>query len=184
MLERGKIIEDVLIALGNISSFNDNLSDEYKVAIRLLDNTISDLNKNTRFLFNSLTEKLNYAQLEQNHLGEYVYYRPKGLVNLLGGSHLRMEGEYILSKIKDDYITYSRAINFNEIPDYMEDYIKGSLGIKMTIAFSQYNDKLNYFDSMMNEELIRIQANELNSSSNVSYLEKAFPVKHNWITGG
>jgi hypothetical protein len=145
-LNKGKIISDVLLMLGNTRDYNESQSQEYQIAERLYANIIEEFMYNKRLLFNSATVELNYAETnDRNRFGDYKYKLPVGVINIIGPDDIRMEGEYIYSKTKDAVCTYCKLIPENEIPEYMTLLIKYTLATQMAVTYPQYAMKLEMF---------------------------------------
>ena len=161
MLSKGDIISNVLLMLGNVRDYNEPTSEEHKIADTLFDKVIDELVYNKRLLFNAATVKLNYAQSERNYAGEYKYLLPYGLVNLIGPADIRMEGEFIYSRNKDQHVKYCKKILLNEIPDYMIPLITYRLAMEMCLAYSQYLTKLELFMMTYDKLLDDLYKNEV-----------------------
>ncbi len=57
-MDRGKIISETLLMLGENSIYNDNKSDMYKICEKMLDSVIDNIATSSAFLFNAITVKL------------------------------------------------------------------------------------------------------------------------------
>lgn len=167
MLSKGNIIEKILIRLGNTRSYNDDMSREYQVCSNLYEQVIKDMMINNRLLFNAVTVPLNYADRTRNKDGEYKYNLPLGFLNLISISGVgRIEGYFIFSPEENLEMTYCKDVPNNTIPDYMEEYITGLVGVEMCLAYAQYQPKIGIFQAMVQEEEIALNRVEINTSRN------------------
>ena len=162
-INKGQIIGDVMLMLGNSRDYNEPSSEEYIIAGRLFDKALNDMFYNKKLLFNAATVKLNYAQKDRNHAGEYKYLLPYGMINIISPSDIRMEGEFIYSRAKDLYVKYCRKIPLNEIPEYITPLFQYRLAIEMAMTFKQYEHKLQLFAATHTKLLGDIQMNEIDN---------------------
>ena len=57
-MDRGEIITETLLMLGENDVYNDNKSDMYEICEKMLDSVISNIATSSAFLFNAITTKL------------------------------------------------------------------------------------------------------------------------------
>lgn len=176
MLERGNIIEQALILVGNINEYNDNRSKTYQMATKLLDKIVDTACGNNDFNFPSTTVTLTESVLN-SETGEYRYnipvdflgikkkitvntrtpFKVESIRDLVASSQrvsLRVEGEYIYSYNNPLILNYVRKIPLKEFPAYMEDYLIHSLAVKLAQALPAYADKL----PLLKQELKEMKA--------------------------
>lgn len=161
MLDRGKIIQTVLLKLGNTTDYNDNEEKEYKIANLLLDDVIREVKINQNYLFNAVEVKLNRAEDGVNHRDEYKYHEPVGWLNFVNRpQNVRKIGKFIFSKEEEVYITYCKEIQFTEIPLNMENVLIYSLAFAMTSAFPQYAKRKGEFEGMLLKGIEEVKISE------------------------
>lgn len=174
MLERGQIIELALITVGNITDYNDNRSNIYQLATKLLDSIADSVCKSNEFNFPSTTVQLTVSELDTN-TGEHRYNIPedflgikkKPIVNtrtpftvesvrsLVRGNKpidLRLEGEYIYSYSNPLILNYVRRLPLTEFPEYIKDYLVLMLAVKLAQTIPMYADRLPYLEIKLNYE--------------------------------
>lgn len=163
-MDKGKIIELTLLRLGKNNSYNDNKSSEYQVAAELLDDVLENLAKDTALLYNSTTVVLNKFSVEKNSLGENRFNKPVDLLNIIRTDVItREEGEFIYSSSDNVKLQYCRKISILETPLYMKELIIFELCKLMSLAFSSYQDKLQYFEAKAEMERQKIINNQMNN---------------------
>lgn len=164
MLNKGNVIELALLKLGKNQEYNDNKSDEYIVANKLLDNVVEFLAKDTTLLFNATTIKLTKYSSYKNEFDEYIYNKPADMLNIIKiQTDAREDGEYILSKDKEVIITYCRKVDIINLPNYINDLLVYSLCVEMCLAFSSYTDRQEYFIAKQFEEKQKLISNQINN---------------------
>ena len=158
MINKSTIIEQAFIRLGEVGTiYNDNRSEQYKVATILLDGIIDTIAVDNNFLFNATTVTLSKAIEQQNELGEYRYNMPIDFLNAVRLSNgARIEGEFIYSTEDSVKITYCRKININELPNYLRNLLIYSLASSLADAYSAYENKKQLMLSYYNAEVIKI----------------------------
>lgn len=174
MLERGNIIEQALLKVGNITDYNDNRSDIYKVADTLLNNVVDKACKSNEFSFNTTTVIL--TQVGKDEItGEYRYNIPEDFLGLkkklisnapipfgiesvaqLAHSsrrqNLRLQGEYIYSYNNPLRLNYARKMILTEIPEYMQEYLILELAKSLCMSIRMYADSLPAIDAYIKAE--------------------------------
>lgn len=149
-MDKGKIIKDAFLTVGDNGIFNDNKSDKYKVAEGLLDTVIATLATETDFLFNSITTKL--TSIGKNDLNENRFNVPIDYLNIVRADKaFRLEGEYLYSASGELYIQYCRKIPFEEFPDSMMTLVVMALAKKLSVAFSAYNNRYPLLEQQYEE---------------------------------
>lgn len=139
-MDKGNIIKQAFLKLGDNNAFNDNKGDKYKVADGLLDKIISTIAIEADFLFNAVTTKL--TSVGQNNLGENKFNLPIDYLNIItADKKFRIEGEFAYSKESELNIQYCRKIPLSEYPANMFDVLVLSLAKEIALAFSTYNNK-------------------------------------------
>lgn len=182
MLERGYIIEQALITVGNITDYNDNRSASYQMASKLLDAIVDKTCKNNEFNFCSTTVTLTESVVS-SETGEYCYNIPEDflgikksiqlntrtpfrvesireLVNSSNKISLRVEGEYIYSYENPLKLNYVRKIPLSEFPPYMEDYLIKALAVRLAQALPAFADKLPLLKQELKEEKADVTLSE------------------------
>lgn len=163
-MDKGRIIELSLLRLGKNNEYNDNKSKEYTVAEKLLDDVLDSLAKDTSLLYNSTTVILNKFTPGENSLNEKRFNKPVDLVNIIRMDVTsREEGEFIYSSSDTVKMQYCREISILETPIYMKDLIIYELCKLMCLAFSSYQDKLQYFEAKAELERQKIINNQMNN---------------------
>lgn len=155
MLSKDKIISTSLLKLGEVDAYSDNRSDIYKIAGKLLDNVIDTVATRNDFLFNATTVKLTkYSELD----GEIIYNKPVDFLNkiMFIGGEARIEGEFIYSEVEDLKLQYCKKIDFNEISDYMFNYLIYALATELSETYTQYTSRLEVLNTRLEQERINI----------------------------
>lgn len=154
-MDRGEIIKQAFLKVGDNNAFNDNKGDKYQVADGLLDMIIKNIAIETDFLFNAITLKL--TTVGQNELGENKFNIPIDFLNIIQGNNdFRIEGEFIYSKSTDLYIQYCRKIDLTEVPEHMFNIIVIYLAKEISLAFNAYNSRYLFLQQQFNEEKRKI----------------------------
>ena len=154
-MDRGEIIKQAFLKVGDNNAFNDNKGDKYQVADGLLDMIIKNIAIETDFLFNTITVKL--TTVGQNELGENKFNIPIDFLNIIQGNNdFRIEGEFIYSKSTDLYIQYCRKIDLTEIPEHMFNITVMYLAKEISLAFNAYNSRYPFLQQQFNEEKRKI----------------------------
>lgn len=171
MLERGKIIELALIKVGNITDYNDNRSNIYQVATKLLDDIAETVCKSNEFNFPSTTVKLTVSSIISD-TGEHRYNIPEDflgvkkqpiintptpfkvesietLVRGNRGLDIRVEGEYIYSYSNPLILNYVRKLQLTEFPDYIKDYLVLMLAVNLAQTIPMYADRLPFLEKKL-----------------------------------
>lgn len=156
MIDKGRVVRSCLLKLGKNDAYNDNKTDEYRIAEDLLENIIDNIAKETTFLFNSTTVKL--TSVGKNELGEYKFNPPIDNLNIIRANtkKFRTEGEFIYSNEKEIYIQYCRDIQISEYPDNLFDYLVAALCVEMCLSFNAYQDRIGYFENLKAKEKYKI----------------------------
>ena len=154
-MDRGEIIKQAFLKVGDNNAFNDNKGDKYQGADGLLDMIIKNIAIETDFLFNAITVKL--TTVGQNELGENKFNIPIDFLNIIqGNDDFRFEGEFIYSKSSNLYIQYCRKIDLTEVPENMFNIIVVYLAKEISLAFNAYNSRYPFLQQQFNEEKRKI----------------------------
>lgn len=154
-MDKGEIVKQAFLKLGDNNAFNDNKGDKYQVANGLLDTIIKNISVETDFLFNAVTVKL--TNVGRNELGENKFNLPIDFLNIIqSNTKYRIEGEFIYSDVNELYIQYCRKIDLSEIPDNMFNIIVTYLAREMSLAFSAYNNRYQFLQQQFDEEKRKI----------------------------
>jgi hypothetical protein len=142
-MNKDKIIQTAFIKLGEVHNrYNDNSSDQYKIAYFLLDDIIDNLAYDSTYLFNSTTVKLIMATDTKDEKGRYRYNIPNDFLNIITTvADLTIEGEFFYSYSKNPILTYCRKIDFLEYPNYLFPLLVGSLMNSLCDAYATYTTK-------------------------------------------
>lgn len=152
-MDRGEIISETLLMLGENDAYNDNKSDMYKICEKMLDSVIDNIATSSAFLFNAITTKLTtVCQVD----GENKFNLPIDCLNVLRcNKNYRLENEFIYSSESEIKIQYCRRIDFTEIPDNLFNLIVAMTGRKMVLAVNTYNNRLEILET----EVTRLKNN-------------------------
>ena len=144
-MDRGEIISETLLMLGENSVYNDNKSDMYKICEKMLDSVIDNIATSSAFLFNAITIKLtSVGQIDE----ENKFNLPVDCLNILRcNKSYRLENEFIYSPESEIKIQYCRRIDFTEIPDNLFNLMVAMTGIKLALAVNSYNNRLELLDA-------------------------------------
>jgi hypothetical protein len=144
-MDRGEIIVETLLMLGENDVYNDNKSDMYEICEKMLDSVIDNIATSSAFLFNAITTKLTtVGQVD----GENKFNLPIDCLNVLRcNKEYRLENEFIYSTNSEIKIQYCRKINFTEIPDNLFNLIVAMTGRKMALAVNTYNNRLEILEA-------------------------------------
>ena len=144
-MDRGEIISETLLMLGENSIYNDNKSDMYKICEKMLNSVIDNIATSSAFLFNAITVKLtSVGQVN----GENKFNLPVDCLNVLrSNKSYRLENEFIYSSESKIKIQYCRRIDFTEIPDNLFNLMVAMTARKMALAVNTYNNRLEIFDA-------------------------------------
>ena len=144
-MDRGEIITETLLMLGENDVYNDNKSDMYEICEKMLDSVISNIATSSAFLFNAITTKLTtVGQVD----GENKFNLPIDCLNVLRcNKNYRLENEFIYSSESEIKIQYCRKIDFTEIPDNLFNLIVAMTGRKMALAVNAYNSRLEILEA-------------------------------------
>ena len=152
-MDRGEIISETLLMLGENDAYNDNKSDMYKICEKMLNSVIDNIATSSAFLFNAITTKLTtVGQVD----GENKFNLPIDCLNILRcNKSYRLENEFIYSSETEIKIQYCRRIDFTEIPDNLFNLIVAMTGRKMALAVNTYNSRLEILEA----EVTRLKNN-------------------------
>lgn len=162
MIDKGTIIQNSLLRVGENKYYNDNASVVYKKANDLLDNIIKTVSVDTSFLFNARTEKLTKTG-SVNINEEYLFNVPTSMVSIIRTNPMkgvRLEGEFFVSRYDEVDIQYCREITLIEYPIYMQEYMIFSLCVEICRVLPSFIDRLQYMEAMKNQERDAILAME------------------------
>ena len=152
-MDRGEIISETLLMLGENDVYNDNKSDMYKICEKMLDSVIDNIATSSAFLFNAITTKLTTVGQVDN---ENKFNLPVDCLNVLRcNKNYRLENEFIYSNSNEIKIQYCRRIDFSEIPDNLFNLIVAMTGRKMALAVNTYNSRLEVLEA----EVTRLKNN-------------------------
>lgn len=152
MISRDRIISKALKKVGEVSSYNDNRSDVYKLASSELDDVLDYLASSEKFTFNATTIKLTLNTNTVNELGEYRYNLPNDFLNkihFVNSTTGRFESEFVYSTDEEVYLRYCRDIDLSDYPDYLFNFLVYSLAVNLAEDYPQYEGKL----ALVNERL-------------------------------
>ena len=158
MLSRDNIISTTLLKLGEVSVYNDNRSEEYKIADKLLNNVIENIASRNDFLFNSKTVELTSVGKDMI-TEENIFNLPIDFLNkisFIDNEDARLESEFIYSNSDTVKLQYCRKIDFSEFPNYLFNYIVYALSTEMAETYSVYNDRLGMLNSRLEQERANI----------------------------
>ena len=152
-MDRGEIISETLLMLGENDIYNDNKSDIYQICEKMLNSVIDNIATSSAFLFNAITTKLTtVGEVE----GENKFNLPLDCLNVLRcNKSYRLENEFIYSTESEIKIQYCRRIDFTEIPENLFNLIVAMTGRKMALAINTYNNRLDILEA----EVIRLKNN-------------------------
>lgn len=160
MLEKGQIVANALLLLGEVRNYNNNNYQIYQVAMDIIESILNDIGSSPVFRANAVRTKLTLAKQENNR---YYYNKPAEMLSVVRGyskyneqAPYEIEGEYIVSDINDLSILYCRPISLEEYPEYYSDIFSYSLAEKLAEAFTQYNKKLDYVASKKRQAEFKI----------------------------
>lgn len=152
-MDRGEIISETLLMLGENDAYNDNKSDMYKICEKMLNSVIDNIATSSAFLFNAITTKLTTVGQVDN---ENKFNLPVDCLNVLRcNKNYRLENEFIYSTSNEIKIQYCRRIDFSEIPDNLFNLIVAMTGRKMALAVNTYNSRLEVLEA----EVTRLKNN-------------------------
>lgn len=158
MLSRDSVISTALLKLGEVSVFNDNRSEEYKIADKLLNNVIENIASRNDFLFNSKTVELTTTGKDPV-TNENIFNIPIDFLNkisFIDNKDARLEAEFIYSNSERVKLQYCRKVNFNEFPNYLFNYIVYALSTEIAETYSVYNDRLGMLNTRLEQERTNI----------------------------
>lgn len=162
MIERGQVIKNVFLKLGENTIYNDNSSDLYNACNLILDVVIDNIAYSTAFLFNAVTVKLNNSGKIDN---EYKFNLPVDYLNVIRcDAPYRIENESVFSENSKIKMQYCRRIDLTEFPDNTFNLLVSMTAREMALAFKTYNDKLEF----MQYEVARFK-NDLVSQQGFQY---------------
>lgn len=154
-MDKGSIIKQAFLLLGDNNVFNDNKNDKYKVADGLLSSILKTVAVETDFLFNATTTKL--TSIGTNELGENRFNVPIDFLNIIKGNEkFRLEGEFLYSKSNELFIQYCREIPLQEYPENMFGVISVILARDMALSFNSYNNRYPLLQQKLEEEKRKI----------------------------
>lgn len=150
-MDRGKIVTQAFLRLGNNNVYNDNKTTEYEVATAMIDSISLSLAAETSFLFNAITVKINATG--QNDLGENRFNLPVDCLNVIrANAKYRLEGEFIYSPESVLSIQYCRKLPLEEFPDNLYNLLVLALAKEMSVSFNTYNDRYQMITARYEEE--------------------------------
>lgn len=145
MLERGEIIKQVFLKLGDNTIYNDNKSALYKACNAELNFAIGKIAYSTAFLFNATTVKLTAVG---NIDGEYKFNLPIDCLNVIRcNKNYRQENEFLYSDNSELKVQYCRKIELEEFPDNLFELLVLMTAREMCLAYSTYNKRFELFES-------------------------------------
>ena len=149
-MTRDKIIQLAFIKLGEVHNrYNDNTSDQYRIASFLLDDIIENLAVDTTFLFNATTVELAKTIEERDELGRYRFHIPADFLNIIRSNvNIDREGEYFLSTFGKIILTYCKDIEFIEYPKYLEKLLVAKLMVELAKVYSTYSGSIGFATGM------------------------------------
>ena len=157
MMSRDRIISTCLLKLGEVTSYNDDRSEIYRIANALLENVIDNIATRNDFLFNATTVYLTvYGRREDTE--EVIYNLPSDFLNKVSfvGGLGRIENEFVYSEVEDLQMRYCKKIDFTEIPNYMFNYLVYALATEVSETYQQYVDRLQFLNSRLEQERLNV----------------------------
>lgn len=151
MISRDRIISASLKKLGEVSSYNDNRSDVYKLADSELDDLLDYMASTEKFTFNAVTIPLTLNINNVNELGEYRYNLPNDFLNKISfiDSTGRLENEFIYSTNDKVFLRYCRRIDLSDYPEYLKNYLVYALASSLAEDLPQYNSKIPLLNTLL-----------------------------------
>ena len=151
MIDRGEIVKNVFLKLGENTIYNDNKSELFKVCDNILTSVIDNIAYSSAFLFNAVTIELTSYAKNGN---EYKFNLPIDCLNVLrADGAYRLENEFILSTENKIRIQYCRKIELFEFPDNLFNLLVAMTSRDMAFAYPTYTKLLD----IMTNEVIRLQ---------------------------
>ena len=148
MIDEGAIIEDSLLMVGETTSYNDNTTEIYAIAARLLKNILSSLSYDETFLFNAVEFTLTKVSNSENK-----FNIPSDFLNLVASTEkVMLIGEFFICEEESVTILYCRRLSSSNLPSYITEYLKATLCYKIALTNSSYNDKIAYFEETKRKE--------------------------------
>lgn len=153
MISRDRVISMALKKVGEVSSYNDNRSDVYKLASSELDDILESLASSHKFTFNAITTKLTLNTNKTNNLDEYRYNIPNDFLNKIYfvNSTGRFENEFIYSTDEDVYLRYCRDIDLSDYPEYLFKFLVYALAVGLAEDYPQYENKLSLLNTRLEQ---------------------------------
>ncbi|MFA6708391.1 MAG: hypothetical protein WCR79_01680 [Fusobacterium sp.] len=160
MINKDGIIQSALRQVGEVTSYNDNRSETYRLTDGILDEIVKNLAIRTDLKFNANTIKL--SSYGRNELGETLYNLPVDFYNKLSflGKEARLEGEFIISNEEELYLRYCRKLPLSEFPDYMEKTLVYMTSLQLAENDNAFSDRVQLLNARLEQELKRVYTME------------------------
>lgn len=159
-MDRGTIVRNAFYNLGDTTVYNDNRSEKYEIANRLLDNVVKEINTSKKYTFNSSTIQLNTTG-RQSVIGETEYVLPSDYLNIMAiykkrlgytsgvlplaleiGQErtvsYRLEKGFIYANVTDLVMQYKYKMLLENYPPYMEFLVTWNLSFELAKYFPEY----------------------------------------------
>lgn len=158
-LNRDKIIQSALRLVGQTYHYNDNNSDNYKMASAFLDNILDSVAYRTDLKFNATKVRLTVNGKRDD---EIRYNIPTDYLNkiMFTNGEAYFEGEYIYSLVEELELQYMRKITLPEFPDNMFELLSHMLALKLAESDTSFRESVNLMDTRVNQELQRLYQNQ------------------------
>lgn len=138
-MERGVIIKDVLLKLGENGVYNDNSSEIYKTVNTLLDHVLNEIPYISAFDY--LATKVTLTKDRQGN-----FNIPIDCSNILrADKEYEIENEFLICDSDQITIEYTRRLPIEEIPNHFFELLSLAVAKRMCLAYPTYLEKLQYF---------------------------------------
>jgi len=157
MINKSGIISTALLTVGETTMYNDNTSDIYLIASKLLDDILLTVSADTVLLFNATEIKLTRATV-----GEHYWNIPGNFLSLIASKgDVSIIGEYFYSEDDEPVILYCRVTDPSNMPRYIENYLKALLTVELAMTNASYRSDLEmykYNEEKERQKLMNTQA--------------------------
>lgn len=180
MIDKGNIIKNALLKLGDITNYNDDRSRIYQACETLIEDVVKSVCSDTSLNFNNTIVRLTTNDIED---GEYKFNLPIDFLGIAkmpkirrtvssyatppsvefayyNKDYTRVQGEFLYSNKSDIKLCYSRNIPLNEFPDYTFDLLVWKLARDISLINPAFIERLSYCESKIKEELYKVQKSE------------------------
>lgn len=180
MIDKGKLIENALLRLGNISDYNDDRSRTYIACSTLIPSIIKKTCSNNSLNFAVSKVVLTTHNFDEES-GEYIFNLPADFLGIAkrpikrrivsnriisalneisyssNSTNVRLQGEYIYSNRSKISLYYTRELPITEFPDYMFDYLVWTLATEACLMYPAFTERLGYCETKASQALLSIQ---------------------------